>query len=107
MSRLKTKHSYHDADIASVSFEQDGGVVFEIRLCGCSDLPGATVHLAFYRVRNIAAVKKFTNQLKASSDRCEGRLAEIIGFSRDDDRRFVLGLDRGSLYLDAGGFTET
>ena len=82
-------------------------MAFEISLCGCSDLPGAIVHLAFYSVRNIKAVKEFIDQIQATSSQRDGSLAEVIGFSRDDDRRFVLYLNSGRLYLDAAGFTET
>ena len=107
IENLKTKHSYHYADIVSVSLEDEAGVVFEVRLCGCSDSPAAIVHIAFHRVRNIDPVRNFIDQLKATSTRREGCLAEIVGFSRDDARRFILQLNNGPLYLDAGGFTET
>ena len=107
MRRIKTVHSYHDADIRSVSFEHNASVVFEVVLCGCSDAAGATVHLAFHRVRNIDAVREFVDKLSAISGRRPGHYAEIVGFVRDPDRRFVLDLDSGPLYVDAAGFTET
>lgn len=107
MRRLKTVHSYHDAEIRSVSFEHNASVVFEVVLCGCSEAPGATVHLTFHRVRNIDAVREFVVGLRAASGRRQGRFAEIVGFVRDHDRRFLLDLDSGPLYVDAGGFTET
>ena len=107
MIRLKTVHSYHDAGIRSVSFEHDASVVFEVVLCGCSEAPGATVHLTFHRVRNIDAVREFVDALRDRSGRRHGRFAEIVGFVRDPDRRFILDLDSGPLYVDARGFTET
>jgi len=107
MMRLKTKHSYHDADIASVTIEDNACVIFAVKLCGCSDLPGAMVHLAFHRVRNIDVLREIIDGVVATSLQEKGRLPELLGLTRDAERRFVLHLDSGSLRLDAGGFTET
>ena len=107
MRRINTAHSYHDADVRSVSFENNDSVVFDVVLCGCSEAPSATVHLTFHRVRNIDAIRKFIDALLATSGQRQGRVAEIVGFVRDTDRRFLLDLDSGPLYVEARGFTET
>ena len=106
MRPLKTKHSYHDANIRAVEFEAADSTVFEVELCGCSDIPGATVHLSFHGVRNIEEVRSFIDALV---ERAEGRprIAEIVGIVREDDRRILMDLDRGPLFISARSFMET
>ena len=81
-------------------------VVFEVELCGCSGSLGTTVHLSFYGVKNIGEVRSFVD---AILEQAKGRaqVAEIIGILRVNDRRFLMDLDRGPLYINAKGFTET
>lgn len=77
-----------------------------VELCGCSDIPSATVQLSFHCVRNIGEVRSFIEAISCRTKEW-GRLAEIIGLARDEDRRFVLDFDEGALYIEARGFTET
>jgi hypothetical protein len=69
-------------------------------------VPETTVHLSFHGVKNIAEVRSF---IEVVSERAKGRarLAEIIGIVRDDDRRFLMDLDQGPLYINARSFMET
>jgi len=106
MRRLKTRHEYHDAEVRDVSFGPADCVVFEVELCGCSDSPGQWVHLSFHGIKNIGEVRNFIHTLL---ERAEGRprIAEIVGIARDPDRRFLLDLDQGPLYINAKSYTET
>ncbi len=106
MRRLKTKHSYHDAEVRDVEFGPGDCVVFEIELCGCSGSSGTIVHLSFHGVKNIGEVRRF---IDAILERAKGRaqIAEIIGLVRSDDRRFLMDLDQSPLYINAKSFMET
>ena len=110
MWRLKTNHSYHDARVRAVEFGTADSVVFEVELCGCSDSPGATVHLSFYGVKNMDEVRNVIDpMLKRAEERAQ--VAEIIGLARGDNRRFHIDLDQGAqsitLYISAKSFIET
>ena len=106
MRRLKTKHSYHDAEVRAVEFEASDSVVFEVELCGCSGSPGTTVHLSFHGVKNMSEVRSFIDSiLKRAKER--EQVAEIIGLARDDNQRFLIDMDEGALYIRAKSFTET
>ena len=105
MGRLKTKHEYHDAIVRAVEFGGGDVVAFEIKLCGHCAGSANTVHLSFYGVDNIAEVHSFIDQLLPAQQ--QDGIAEIIGLTRDEDRRFVVDLDRGPLCISARGFTET
>ncbi len=106
VARLKTKHGYHDAAVEAVEFEPGDSVSLEIKLCGCSDAPGAIVHLVFEGVRNVEEVQ----QAFASAKRvrpAKGYVAEIVGIGRDENGLFVLDLAEGSVRVKAKGFCET
>jgi hypothetical protein len=105
MRRLKTRHSYHDAEVRAVEFGANDSIVFEVELCGCSGSSGTIVHLSFHGVRNVTAVHSFIQTLL---ERAKGRarIAEIIGIARDA-RHFLLDLDQGLLCINAKSFTET
>lgn len=106
MRRLKTKHSYHDAEVRAVEFGAGDSVVFEVELCGCSGSSGTTVHLSFHGVKNMGEVRSFIEPiLEPAKERA--RIAEIIGLVREDNRRFLMDLDQGALYISAKSFTET
>ena len=83
MHRLKTRHSYHDAEILAVEFGADDTLVFCTELCSCSGSRGRVVHLSFYAVKNASEVRQFLTLLEQASERvC---IAQIIDFDRDDD----------------------
>jgi hypothetical protein len=106
MRRLKTQHSYHDAELRSVEYGAGDCVVFEMELCGCSGSGGAIVHLSFHGVKNIGVVRSVIEQISGRTKE-RGRMAQIIDLARDVDRRFLIDLDEGPLYIEAKGFTET
>jgi len=89
-----------------VDFEAGHCIVFEIELCGCSGSSGRTVHLSFPDVKNIDEVRSFIEPILGRAKE-QGRIAEIIGLLRDDDRRFLMDLDHGALYIKAKSFIET
>ena len=105
-SKLKTRHSYHDAVIRAEFYGAGDDIIFEVELCGCSGSPGATIRLSFYGIQNIGEVRQF---IAALSGRAKGqaRIAEIIGLAREADRRILIDLDHRPLYIKAKGFTET
>ena len=106
MRRLKTKHSYHDAEVRAVEFGASDSVTFEVELCGCSNSSGATVHLSFHGVKNMVEVRSFIEPiLERANERA--RIAEIIGLVRDDNQGFHMDLDQGALCIKAKSFTET
>jgi hypothetical protein len=106
MRRLKTRHSYHDAEIRAIEFGAGNDMVFRIALCGCSGSPGATVHLSFYGIQNASEVRQSLITLLDRA-RERGRIAEILDLARDDDGRILVDTDQGPLYFKAKGFTET
>ncbi len=87
MRRLKTKHSYHDGEIQAVEFEPGDCVVFEVELCGCSDIPGATIHLSFHSVKNIGEVRSFFDPISGRAEE-RGWIAEIVGLEKGEGRRY-------------------
>jgi hypothetical protein len=106
VARLKTKHAYHDAAVRSVEFDPAGRVGLEIQLCGCSDAPGATVHLVFEGVRNVEEVRQVFSSAKRMRPG-KGCVAEIVGIGRDESGLFVLDLAEATVRVKAKGFCET
>jgi len=106
MPRLKTKHSYHDAEIRAVDFEAGDCVVFEIDY-----VVAAAVRARLSICRSTTS--KTSARFEASSNqywreqRSKDGSRRSIGLLRDDVRRFLTDLDHGALYIKAKGFTET
>lgn len=102
--RLRTKHGYHDAEICAVKVESEATLFLEVKLCGCSDLPG-TVHLIFSGVRNLDEVLAALEP--TAKQRASGFTGEILSLAHEAHQLFVLYLDTGAVRINAEKFIET
>ena len=109
MTKLKLTYNYHDALIRAVEVKDEQDIVLEIDLCGCccGIHGGGTVHLFFCGVRNIDEVRAAFESMGHVGP-VRDYLDKIIGFDRDEDRRYVLYLSiNGNVQIDAKSIIET
>ena len=107
MKRLPLKHSYHDALIQQVRYQNGEDVILVVDLCGTRNPSAGTATLHFLGVRNFREVR---DQLEATRQTSLDRTAidEIIGLGRSDDRGFLLDLAAaGEVAIDSRGIMES
>jgi hypothetical protein len=107
MKRLKLQHDYHDGIVRGVEYSNSEDIALEVDLCGSGKTGAARVHLTFTGVRNFAEVKR-TLEAARLENSGKGRVAEIVGILRDEDRGYVLDLGTPTgIKVDAKGLLET
>jgi hypothetical protein len=107
MKRLPLKHSYHDALIQQVRYQNGEDVILVVDLCGDMNPSAGVATLHFLGVRNFQEVR---DQLEATRQTSLDRPAidEIIGIRRSDDRGILLDLQTaGEVVIDSRGIMES
>lgn len=107
MKRLPLKHSYHDAQIRELRYQNGEDVILVVDLCGVVNPSAGVATLHFLGVRNFQEVR---DQLEAARRTSLDRPAidEIIALARSDDRGFLLDLAAaGGVAIDARGIVES